>query len=557
MRSVITMRVDETELPVVSCKLVAELAACGRGFVTAVTSEDLTGRLVRIDLGWNDVVYRWLTGYVERSSAAENGGQRLFARELVGIMGKNWPVSLQHPTLRDVAENLHTTTGLIISLPAGVSYTDTAIPHFTHYGTGYQLLTSLGRVFSIPDYVWYQLPDGTVFVGSYADSRFAASPVEIPEEFIKNGAAGNSITLAVIPAIRPGVIVNNRRITQVQINNDEMTLTWTLLNSAGEKVHRTPEQRQIDKIYPELSAGLHLPRRARVTGASDNATLGDQSDPFRPRYAVNLQLLDENGSDAADTPEYCNVPLPVPLAGAEGGLYRFPPEGTIVELAFTEGRPDKPVIRQTMQDGHALPDIKPGEQLQQHRAGVSQRITQEGSWQRETDQTISETSAARTVTSDMETRTTNSRTTLIKSADNITVLGTARLMAGAVVHLSDGDYAIGTAGNMVIRCSTDRIGDIVRNDELTIGGNLTEKIAGIRSSAAAAHELLAPSVRLGSAEVNVLTLLIDTLEVLQQLADQTANHSHSNTGAPTNSAAIAAAGTAAANLNKKYAPFIA
>lgn len=61
----------------------------------------------------------------------------------------------------------------------------------------------------------------------------------IPEEFIKNGAAGNSITLAVIPAIRPGVNVNNRRITQVQINNDEMTLTWTLLNSAGKK-YREP-----------------------------------------------------------------------------------------------------------------------------------------------------------------------------------------------------------------------------------------------------------------------------------------------------------------------------
>ncbi|AXF76995.1 hypothetical protein AV903_14690 [Erwinia tracheiphila] len=338
----------------------------------------------------------------------------------------------------------------------------------------------------------------------------------------------------------------------MQINNDEMTLTWTPLNIGGKQAQKSPEQRQIDKIYPELAAGLHLLRLARVTGASDTATLGDQSDPFRPRYAVNLQLLDETGADATNTPEYNAVPLPVPLAGAEGGLYQFPPEGTVVEIGFAQGRPDKPLIRQTMQDGHALPDIKPGEQLQQQRAGVSQRVTVDGSWQRETDQTIRETSAARTVISDTETR-----TTLVKSADSTTVLGTAKLMAGAVVHLADGDYAIGTAVNIVMRCSTDRIGDVGRNDVLTVGGNLTEKIAGIRSSVAAVHELLAPSVRLGSAGVNVLTLLTDTLDVLQQLAEQTANHSHSNTVPPTNSAAIAATGTTAANLNKKYAPYIA
>lgn len=551
------LRVGETSLPVVSFNVVAELSACGRGFVTAITTEDLTGQLVRLDIGWNDMVYRWFTGYVERSSAAENGSQRLFVRELIGVMAENWPVSLQHPTLRDVTEAVSACTGLKFSLPSGVSYTDTAIPHFTHSGTGYQLLANLGRVFSIADYTWYQLPDGAVFMGSYADSRFAAAPVEIPDEFVKNGAAGNSITLAVIPAIRPGVIVNNRRITQVQINDDEMTLTWTVLNSAGKPAQKTPAQRQIDKIYPELSAGLHLPRFARVTGSSDAAALGDQADPFRPRYAVNLQLLDENGDDAADTPEYNAVPLPVPLSCAEGGLYQFPPEGTVVEIGFAEGRPDKPVIRQTMQDGQALPDIQPGEQLQQQRAGVSQRVTQDGSWQRETDRSISETSAARTITSDTETRTTTSRSTLVKSSDTTTVLGTAKLMAGVVMQLSDGDYAVGSAGNIVIRCGTDRNSDVGQNDNLAVGGNLTEKIAGIRSSAATVQELLAPSVRLGSAELNILRLLTDTLDVLQQLSQQTATHSHSNTGSPTNSAAIAATGTTAATLSKKYSPYIA
>ncbi|HHT0239282.1 TPA: P2 family phage major capsid protein [Raoultella ornithinolytica] len=435
-------------------------------------------------------------------------------------------------------------------------YTDTPIPHFTHSGSGYQLLANLGRAFSISDYTWFQLPDGTIYAGSYAHSRFADAPVEIPIEFIQSAAAGNSITLPVIPAIRPGVVVNGQRITQVRIQDDEMTLTWTPLNSEGKPAQKSPEQRQIDKIYPELSAGLHLPRLARVMGPSDSAALGDQADPFRPRYAVNLQLLDENGEAARNTPVYSAVPLPVPMAGAEGGLFQYPPEGALVEIGFADGRPDKPLIRQTLPEGQALPDIKPGEQLQQQRAGVSQRVTQAGSWQRETDQAIEETSSLRKVSSEQESRTVTERTTVVKANDTATVLGTAKLMAGAVVQLADGDYTAGATGNIVSHCGKDRSASVGQNDNLAVGGSLTEKIQGIRRSVAAAQELLAPSIWLGSEEVNVLSLLTDTLDVLRQLAEQTAQHTHSNTDKPINSQAIADAAAKTEELNKKYAPFI-
>jgi len=235
----------------------------------------------------------------------------------------------------------------------------------------------------------------------------------------------------------------------------------------------------------------------------------------------------------------------------------------VVEVGFAEGRPDKPLIRQTMQDGHALPDIKPGEQLQQQRAGVSQRVNQAGSWQRETDQAIEETSSARQVSSDVESRITTTRQTTVKGNDTTTVLGTAKLLAGAVVHLADGNYTIGASGNLVITCK-DRIGYIGQDDKTTIGGNqdvqvkgnLTEQIDGIRRSVAKAHELMAPSIRLGSAEVNVLTLLTDTLDVLHQLAQQTAQHTHSNTGTPTNSGEITATANRTTALTEKYSPFI-
>ena len=79
-----------------------------------------------------------------------------------------------------------------------------------------------------------------------------------------------------------------------------------------------------------------------------------------------------------NTPIYPAVPLPVPMAGQDSGMFQFPPVGTLVEVAFTDGRPDKPFIRQTLAQGNTLPDVKPGEQLQQQREEVSQRVTQAG-----------------------------------------------------------------------------------------------------------------------------------------------------------------------------------
>jgi hypothetical protein len=64
-------------------------------------------------------------------------------------------------------------------------------------------------------------------------------------------------------------------------------------------------------------------------------------------------------------------------------------------------------------------------------------------------------------------------------------------------------------------------------------------------------------VRLGSDELNVLTLLTDTLDVIRQLADLTAAHTHPDTGQPTNAAAISSVSQRTQSLTNKYSPFIA
>ena len=78
----------------------------------------------------------------------------------------------------------------------------------------------------------------------------------------------------------------------------------------------------------------------------------------------------------------------MPIAGNDSGMFQFPPEGTLVEVGFTSESTDKPFVRQTMPGGTSLPDVKPGEQLQQ-RKEVSQWVTQAGDWERQTAPVLS------------------------------------------------------------------------------------------------------------------------------------------------------------------------
>ena len=556
MKPIKRLYLSTDEIHLADASLVLELNSCGRGFITAGTTQDYTGKLVRLDVGYTDLVLRWFTGYVERSQPAENGFQRLFVRELVGVFERLWPCSFQHPTLRDVASWLTEHSGLTISVP-DAEYSDRPIPHFTHSGTGYQLLDNLGKAFGVTDYVWYQLPDGGVYVGGAEKALFADRPIAIPHEFNQGAAGGNSMTLPLVQSLRPGVDLNGERVTKVHLQNDTMAVTWTPRNrSTGQALQKTPVQRQIESHYPELASGMHLPKFARVINPVEAVKSGNFSDPFRPRYAVDVQLLDADGNPDKDTPVYSAVPLPVPMAGNDSGMFQFPPEGTLVEIAFTGGRPDKPFVRQTVPEGTSLPDIQPGEQLQQQRAEVSQRVTQAGEWVRQTDQTISETSMARVVKADTEKRELVSRETTVKATDKITVLGTSTLLAGAIQQVCTGDYSQ-AVNNRVASIGGNDETDIAGSQSVTTGKDLIEKIGQIRKSVAAVQQqIIAPVVWIGSGTINVAQLMLDTLDVLKELAEQTASHTHSNTGAPTNAGAIRNTGAKADTLNGKYSPVI-
>ncbi len=158
----------------------------------------------------------------------------------------------------------------------------------------------------------------------------------------------------------------------------------------------------------------------------------------------------------------------------------------------------------------------------------------------------------RIIRADSENRDLVSRETTIKAVDNLTVVG----MAGAIQHISTGDNSQAVENRMASIGGNDTM-EVTGGRSVTIGKVLIELIDQIRKSVVAVkQEIIAPVVWIRSQNINVAQLMLDTLSMVKQLAEQTANHTHSNTGNPQNAREIKSTGIQADSLSKKYSPVI-
>jgi hypothetical protein len=76
---------------------------------------------------------------------------------------------------------------------------------------------------------------------------------------------------------------------------------------------------------------------------------------FRPRYAVNVRIIDNSGSPDPRFDEFESLPLP------DTGVFHFPDPGTIVTVIFINGSPDQPRITSISTEKRAVPALQPGE----------------------------------------------------------------------------------------------------------------------------------------------------------------------------------------------------
>ncbi len=218
------LTVNGREIPLVSEKIRLDYDAPGLALFQVRLDKPLSGE-ISFAMGWN--VEPGLTCYfqgdIRRCITVDGMQQKLLCDEITARLDPVHPVSLRHPTLRDVLRAYSARTGISFILPYK-PYADTKIPAFYGTGTGYHAMANLGAVFSVPDYFWQAQGDGRVYVGSWADSFWAGRAVTIPQEFRSRATIAGGYTLTAVPALRPGVETEDGRIRSVVFSGSEMEI---------------------------------------------------------------------------------------------------------------------------------------------------------------------------------------------------------------------------------------------------------------------------------------------------------------------------------------------
>ncbi|EJL6329839.1 hypothetical protein NMR63_000355 [Vibrio cholerae] len=531
--------ISNEEYELADNKVSLKLSLGGKAiFIVTTTTPPERFALVRFDIGYEQQTAPFFEGFIDRVEPASNGTFRITVKELSGILSNLLPISIEHPTMADIFAIITKKTGLEFRLP-GADYTKKVIPNFVNQGDGYQCLDKIGKAFQVPDFVWYQDTDQVIYFGAYEHSHFYNKPMSIPHEFTSKQSS-NSVTFAPFPMLRPGRVAFDKRIIKLELFGDEMTAFWT--DDA-----KPAKKRELDDMLPEVAAGYHLPIFGRVEAVRDSATAGQVSDPFRPRFAIDVQVLNEDMQPDENIPVYRSIPLPVHMSGHESGLLAYPLEGTIVEIAFAYGRSDLPLIRGIYGRDYALPTIAPGEQLQQQREEVSRRIDAAGNITDQTDQTFTSKAFKQVEQAHQYTGEFGQHQLLIDEHSLENIIGKKLIEAlGAIELLAGDNIELGSLGNM----------------HVATAGELIEVIGKVRRSIVAEHQWLqSPKTWIGSKQENVLILLSELMQVVKELADTLASHTHGGvmagpaaTAAPNQASDISDHGSDSAQLKARLDP---
>ena len=314
-------------------------------------------------------------------------------------------------------------------------------------------------------------------------------------------------------------------------------------------------RRAVERQFPELTGGYHLPRFARVVAVADAPAGAGICDDFRPRYAVDIEVLGPDGEPDPQLPQLASVPLPLPTGGEEMGMYAFPEEGTQVVVCFAYGLPNKPYIQTILPHGLSMPKVPKGDQVWQHSEAAQQRVDADGNWLRQTDGKIKDKAIEREVEALDNIETFQNHTRTVDDHSTESVGGIKKIEAlGALKLLSGGSASLAAVDDLHQATGRDLNLVVGQKHNATVGGDMQERIEGLRKSVAGVSQRLqAPKNWIGSEGVNLFQVVCDMLNLLQQMNTQLAAHTHvpGPTPSPTDAAAFTAKAEQALVLSAK------
>jgi hypothetical protein len=287
-------------------------------------------------------------------------------------------------------------------------------------------------------------------------------------------------------------------------------------------------RRAVERQFPELTGGYHLPRFARVIAVADAPAGAGICDDFRPRYAVDIELLGPDGEVDPQLPLLAGVPLPLPTGGEEMGIYSFPEEGTQVVVCFAYGLPNKPYIQTILPHGLSMPRVPKGDQVWQHSEAAQQRVDADGNWLRQTDGKIQDKAIEREVEALENREQFQSHTQAVDDHSTETVGGVKKIEAlGALKLMSGGSASLAAVDDLHQATGRDLNLVVGQKHNATVGGDMQERIEGLRRSVAGKGQYLqAPKNWIGSETINIFQVVCETLTLLQEMNTRLAAHTH-------------------------------
>ena len=295
-------------------------------------------------------------------------------------------------------------------------------------------------------------------------------------------------------------------------------------------------RRSVERQFPELTGGYHLPRFARVVAVADAPSSAGICDDFRPRYAVDIEVMGPDGEPDTQLPILAGVPLPLPTGGEEMGIYAFPEEGTQVVVCFAYGLPHKPYIQTILPHGLSMPKVPKGDQVWQHSEACQQRVDSDGNWLRQTDGKIQDKAIEREVEALDNTETFQNHTRTVDDHSTESVGGIKKIEAlGALKLLSGGSASLAAVDDLHQATGRDLNLVVGQKHNATVGGDMQERIEGLRKSVAGVSQrLVAPKTWLGSENINIVKILYDLIEIVEKMNTQIAIHTHKAVAPPEN-----------------------
>ena len=219
---------------------------------------------------------------------------------------------------------------------------------------------------------------------------------------------------------------------------------------------------------------------------------------------------------------------------------------------------------QALYQDHPAPRPEPAQSAErgsvwQHSETAQQRVDADGNWSRQTDGRIQDFSADREVQALDNQEHYQSHSQTVDDHSKETVGGVKTIEAlGAVKVLSGGSMSVAAVDDL--HQATGRDLNLVVGDKYnaTAGGDMQERIEGLRKSVAGeSQRLVAPKNWIGSETVNLFQVVCDLLDLVQEMNVQLAGHTHGPTPVPENASAFSHNAIMALQFSTKLNPIIA